>query len=349
MLDVIIGWDIGGAHLKVAMMDSSGKILAVIQQSCLLWKGLNELGVAIDAVMESIPEQPILHAVTMTGELVDVFPCRQQGVSAIVDYIAHRFGQESITLFAGNKGFIAPEQLSQDTANDIASANWLASATVVAKTIKTGLFVDIGSTTTDIIVCRDATVQMRGTTDFERLTVEEMVYTGIIRTPVMSISPEVDFNGHRVGVMAEYFATMADVYRLTGELNESHDQMAAADNGEKTEACSGKRLARMIGCDYQASEHEQWRQLAKNIRSMQLSRLQKACERQLSRGLIDSKACLVGAGIGRVLVKELANRLDYPYIDFEDLFNSSAIDSEMSIADCAPAVAVSDLARLSLN
>ncbi len=347
--EVIIGWDIGGAHLKVAMMDVSGKIIAVIQQPCPLWKGLEELGAAIDTVMESFPKKTFLHAVTMTGELVDLFSSREQGVTAIVDYIVGRLGHENITLFAGSKGFISPEQLSPDVTNDIASANWLASATIVAKKVKTGLFVDIGSTTTDIIVCHDVTVKMRGASDFERLAFEEMVYTGIVRTPVMSVSQEVEFNGHRVGLMAEYFATMADVYRLTGELNESHDQMAAADNGEKTEVGSGRRLARMIGCDYQDNTHEQWLRLAKNLRSKQLARLQQACERQLSRGFMDSKSCFVGAGIGRFLVKELASRLDYPYIDFEDLFKSSSFESGMSVADCAPAVAVGDLARMSLN
>jgi probable H4MPT-linked C1 transfer pathway protein len=348
-MEGILGWDIGGAHLKVAMMDASGKISAVIQQPCPLWKGLNELGCAIDVVMKAVPEKPSLNAVTMTGELVDLFPSRERGVAAIVDYIVDHLGCENITLFAGSKGFVAPGKLSQDTVNNIASANWLASATVVAKRIKTGLFIDIGSTTTDIIVCQGSTVRMRGTSDFERLVNAEMVYSGIIRTPVMSISQEVDFNGCRVGLMAEYFATMADVYRLTGELNESYDQIAAADGGDKTEAGSGRRLARMIGCDYQSNEHGQWQRLAENIRSRQLARLQKACENQLSRGLIDSNDCFVGAGIGRFLVKELARRLDFSYIDFEDLFESSEIESEIGIADCAPAVAVSDLARLSLN
>ncbi len=349
MVEVILGWDIGGAHLKASMMDVSGKILAVTQHPCPLWKGLNELGIAMDAIMEAIPEKPLLHAVTMTGELVDLFSSREQGVTAIVEYIVDRFGHENISLFAGNKGFVLPGKLSRESANDIASANWLASATVAARKINTGLFVDIGSTTTDIIVCCDSTVQMLGTSDFERLINGEMVYTGIIRTPVMSVSQEVDFNGHRVGLMAEYFATMADVYRLTGELNEAHDQMACADEGEKTDAGSGRRLARMIGCDYHHNEHEQWLRLAKNLRSRQLARLERACERQVSRGFVNSSNCFVGAGIGRFLVRELAGRMGFSYIDFEDLFESSAIESEMNIADCAPAVAVGYLARLALN
>ena len=41
------GWDIGGAHLKVAYADATGNLLHVFQLPCALWKG-------IDALNESI-------------------------------------------------------------------------------------------------------------------------------------------------------------------------------------------------------------------------------------------------------------------------------------------------------
>lgn len=349
MREAIIGWDIGGAHLKAAVLGIDGRIISVIQQPCPLWRGLDELDAAIDAVMEEIPHRSLLYAITMTGELVDMFSGREQGVTAIIDCIVQHFSQEKIVIFAGAKGFVSPSLLSAETIAAIASANWLASATLAARKIKDCLFVDIGSTTTDIIVCSDSKANVRGKSDFERLAVEEMVYTGIVRTPVMAISQEVEFKGDRIGLMAEYFATMADVYRLTGELNEAHDQMDTADGAEKTMTASGRRLARMIGCDYEAKEHQQWQQLALNIRSRQITRLQHACERQLSRGLLDSEASFVGAGIGRFLIKELANRLGYSYIDFEAVLNQPSFDSKNSIADCAPAVSVACLARALLD
>ena len=344
---MIIGWDIGGAHLKVAVVDTEGVITKVVQLPCPLWKGINELEAAVESIIKEIPPRTALHVITMTGELVDLFETRKQGVNVIVQTMQQRFGAENIKIFAGNKGFLAPQQFSTEIVETIASANWLASATFVAQKINNGLFVDIGSTTTDILLCSHSVVAAQGMTDYERLISEELIYTGIVRTPVMAVSQFAEFKGNRVGLMAEHFATMADVYRLTGELNEAHDQADTADGAAKTVTASARRLARMIGYDYAIEEKSAWVQLAKNIRFRQLARIQRACERQLSRAILTPDDYFIGAGIGRFLVKQVANQLGHPYIDFSALLNCSSNDCEINIADCAPAVSVGYLARIS--
>lgn len=349
MHECIIGWDIGGAHLKAAAIETGGGVTKVIQEPCPLWKGTNELETAIDVIGKKISFKSALHAVTMTGELVDLFESREQGVNVIVNIMRQRFGNENIKIFAGNMGFLVPEQFGKEAVDAIASANWLASATLAAQKINNGLFVDIGSTTTDILVCSNSSVVAQGLTDFERLVSEELVYTGVVRTPVMAISHYVEFKGSRVGLMAEYFATMADIYRLTGELNETHDQADTADGAEKDFPSSARRLARMIGYDYVGEEKPAWQQLAKNIRSQQLIKIQRACEKQLSRAILAPDDYFIGAGIGRFLVKQLANQLGHPYIDFSELFECSVNDEEISIADCAPAVSVGCLAGTAFN
>jgi probable H4MPT-linked C1 transfer pathway protein len=344
MYEYTIGWDIGGAHLKAAVIETGGIVTKVIQMPCPLWKGMNELETAIEAIGKIIPFKSALHAITMTGELVDLFQSREQGVNAIVQIMQQRFSGEKIKIFAGNMGFLPPEKFGTEAVDSIASANWLASATFAAQKIKNALFVDIGSTTTDILICSNSNVAAQGLTDFERLVSEELVYTGIVRTPVMAVSQYAEFKGYRVGLMAEYFATMADIYRLTGDLNEIHDQTDTADGAAKDFTSSARRLARMIGYDYADAEKPAWLLLAKNIRSKQLSRIQKACEKQLSRAILTVDDYFIGAGIGRFLVKRLANQLGHPYIDFSELFECSINDYDISIADCAPAVSVGCLA-----
>jgi probable H4MPT-linked C1 transfer pathway protein len=347
MHEHIIGWDIGGAHLKAAVIDAQGVITLVVQLPCPLWKGMEELKKALEAVVEKIPIKSALHAITMTGELVDLFASREQGVNAIVQIMQQQFGGENIKIFAGSNGFLTPQQLHTETVDSVASANWLASATFVAEKINNGLFIDVGSTTTDILPICHSVVASQGLTDYERLVSEELVYTGIVRTPVMAICQYVDFKGNQVGLMAEYFATMADVFRLTGELNEANDLSDTADGAAKTFSASARRLARMIGCDYVDQEKQTWLQLANNIRSKQLTRIRQACEKQLSRTTLSAEDCFIGAGVGRFLVKQLANQLGHPYIDFDMLFNCSFNDSKISIADCVPAVSVGCLARAS--
>jgi len=158
------------------------------------------------------------------------------------------------------------------------------------------------------------------------------------------LAQRVPLDGAWVGVMAEHFATTADVYRLTGELPEYADQMAAADHGAKTSEGSQQRLARLFGRDAGSLPSQSWTLLAEFLRERQLSAIRAAVELQLSRGLLGRTAPLVGAGVGRFLVRELAGRLQRPYLDFSDLFLMSTRQNDFRIADCGPAAAVACLA-----
>jgi uncharacterized hydantoinase/oxoprolinase family protein len=100
----------------------------------------------------------------------------------------------------------------------------------------------------------------------------------------------------------------------------------------------------MIGCDLQDFTLQDWQELAYAMREQQLTRIQIACQKQLQRMPDNMQTPLVGAGIGRFLVQEIAQRLGLKYIDFETLFTSPCKLTEMNIADCAPAVAVAYLA-----
>ena len=179
-------------------------------------------------------------AVTMTGELVDFFPDRQAGVAQLLATLPATWPDADCAIWAGRRGFVPVVDAAARTA-EIASANWLASATLVARRVEHGLFVDLGSTTTDIVVLAGGEVRAEGLTDRERLATGELVYTGLTRTPVMALAAEAPFAGRRVALMNELFATSADLYRILGLLPEEADQHAAADGGPKT--VGGQRAA----------------------------------------------------------------------------------------------------------
>jgi probable H4MPT-linked C1 transfer pathway protein len=172
-------------------------------------------------------------------------------------------------------GFLTPQRAAKNP-DTVASANWAASAQLVASHLPDTLFLDIGSTTTDIVAIRDGKLAVRGHSDYERLACEELVYTGIVRTPVMALADRIPFGGNLIPPVAEYFATTADVYRLTGELPEGADQLPAADNGGKTLRDSARRLARMIGRDLESAPLSAWRQCARHLAEMQLWKIRQA-------------------------------------------------------------------------
>jgi probable H4MPT-linked C1 transfer pathway protein len=269
----------------------------------------------------------------MTGELTDLFAGRAEGVRRLVEAMARAFPDAELGIYAGEAGFLTPAE-AVARPRLVASANWHAAARFAAARFGTALFVDVGSTTTDIVPV---------TGDDERLAAEELVYSGATRTPVMALADSVPFAGRHQRLMAELFATAADVHRLTGALPDDADQLPTADGRGKTAEGSARRLARMLGCDLEDADMAAWRALARHLAERQRRLLQDAMERVLSRSVFADDAPLVGAGIGRFLLPELARRLHRPYADFADLVAGDPEVREWA-ARCAPAAAVAALA-----
>lgn len=337
-----IGWDLGGAHLKAVQLDTEGAVRTVVQVACPLWQGLDRLQAAIDAALERLESRGRCHAVTMTGELADVFDDRAQGVETLVSLMRSRFPDETLRIYAGAAGFVAPDAV-RGLVPQIASANWMATCALAAALLEDGVVVDIGSTTTDILPFVDHEVATWGATDQERLVHGELVYSGVARTPVMALAEQAPFDGAWVSLMAEHFATTADVYRLLGLLPPHADLLPSADGREKTLSASAVRLARMLGLDARMAELSSWVGVADYVAECQLRRLLDAAACVLSRTQMPPEAPIVGAGVGRFLVRQLADRLSRPYIGFESLLTSDW-SGEPDVSDCAPAAAVARLA-----
>ena len=167
----------------------------------------------------------------------------------------------------------------------------------------------------------------------------------------MAIARSVTCAGKRQPLVAELFATAADVHRLTGALPPDADQHATADGRGKSEEESAQRLARMLGRDASSAELESWRGVARELSERQLRCVHDAAAMLLSRDpeestkrsrVIADDAPVVGAGVGRFLAVALAERLGRRYVDFASLIEGSPEAREWG-ARCAPAMAVAAL------
>jgi probable H4MPT-linked C1 transfer pathway protein len=335
--EATVGWDVGGAHLKAALVSATGEVLQVCQVACPLWRGIAELERALAEVLSQLESVPERHAVTMTGELVDIFPNRRAGVLQIAQFMAEHLNGE-LLFYSAKQGFVDSSNVSF-YADSIASANWHASASLIAKSIKQAVLLDIGSTTSDLILINDGLVASQGFSDAERMRFDELVYAGVVRTPLMALCQKVKFDGFLVNVAAEHFATTADVYGLTGELALEDDMTGTADGAGKTELESARRLARMVGHDVEDFEVSTWKALAFEFRNAQLMRLQEAFSHLVH---VNQYMPLVGAGVGRFLVRALAAQINKPYLDVESLLNTSNETTHWASV-CLPAVAVASL------
>lgn len=340
MADAAIGWDVGGANLKAARVDRK-RLQAVVQIPCPLWRGIVHLETAMDEALSRLGPCE-RHVLTMTGELADVFKSRRDGVRGIVATAENKLGKDGFRVFTAKGGLIAPRQAARHW-REVASANWFASAELVAATLPEALLVDIGTTTTDVIAVGAGNILADGCADSERLATDELVYTGVVRTPVMAIASHVTFAGKTQSIMAELFAVMADVYRVSGDLPKDTDEFPTPDGRGKTKQDSARRLARMLGRDVDEARFPAWQAVARELIEVQTARIEAACRRVLDGKPLGPKAPLVGAGCGRFVVQALAKRMGRPYFDFGDLVPARPKARHLA-AVCAPATALAFLA-----
>lgn len=336
----IAGYDVGGAHLKVALIED-GVIVHVEQIACPLWRGLDQLDLALTRA-QGITRHADIHAVTMTGELADIFPDRYTGVATLVERLDAALGTKA-RFWMGQRGFgVRDEALTHH--DDVASSNFLATARVAARLAGHGLLIDMGSTTTDIIALADGVPAPIGTSDAARLRSGELVYTGLTRTPVMAVATRGLFEGQWQTLARDPFATMADVRRITCDLPDGVDQHTTSDGRGTSDADSRARLARCFGRDVVAGEDASWAVSARALAERQLRSVHDGCLQVLSARPPDGPCQIVAAGIGEKIATEVARRLDMPAVTFGALVKAPLTWRDWATR-CAPAVAVAMLAQ----
>ena len=336
--ETVMGWDVGGAHLKAARLEADGRVSGVWQQRCALWRGMEHLDNALASILDLLPEAQSRHAVTMTGEMTDLFENRDHGVHRLVERLCDRLGgADRVRFYAGAEGWMNAGS-TRLRPQAVASANWHATAAMVAASLGDALLVDIGSTTCDLIPLRGHRVATASGSDSERLASGELVYSGVVRTPLMALTDRAPVGGRWTPLMAEHFATSADVYRLLGCLPEAADLHESADGGAKTVAASRIRLARMVGRDAGELPDAAWQELAAWFVDAQLDKIAQAARQVLSRGLLPPTAPVVTAGTGAFLGERLAARLGRTAVDFSALLGDTP--DRRDATWCAPAVAV---------
>ena len=282
---VVVGWDVGGAHVKGCLV-VDGRVCDAAQWPAPLWQGLEHLDAALDLARQRWPEAArsgARHVATMTGEMVDLFPHREAGVVRLAAHLAEALGPSR----GSTPGRPAGSSRTRGAAvAAIASANWRASAELLAQRLPDAMLVDVGSTTTDLIAVRGGAVAVQGDTDAARLATGELVYHGVVRTPLCALAARVPFRGSAVNVMNEFFATTADVYRLTGELDPAHDQQPRPTRSGKDAHATRQRLARMVGRDARDADDTDWLALAHAWRAAQLDEIGGQLERVMHAGAI---------------------------------------------------------------
>jgi probable H4MPT-linked C1 transfer pathway protein len=294
---MILGLDIGGANTKAASADGSFTASTYLP----LWKECDLAG----ALKEIRQKAGIVNAVgvTITGELADCFASKKEGIEHIV--------QEVKKIFPGAFFYASNGRFYADIADHrlFSAANWSASARFVGSVHKDILFIDIGSTTTDIIPIVDG-IPAAGSTDFERLSRGELIYAGALRTNVAAILRKATIKGRHPRTSSELFAITADVNLLLGHISEGDYTCDTPDGALKNMGGAALRLARVVCCDMEELSVDDTVEIARQAYRRQVDELKEGITEAAGRyGIKRAAIC----GMGDFIAKDALEEMGIPF------------------------------------
>jgi len=319
----IIGWDIGGAHIKAAKIDFKKQTSRTKQIYSPIWKNLNYLKKSIKLIKKKLGKTNY-HAITMTAELSDIFPDRKNGVKHIVNLSSKILGEKNI-FFYSKKNFLKKKTAIKKTF-ELNSMNWHATASFISNFFPNCILVDIGSTTTDIIPIKNKEIISKGTNDYQRLKSSELIYLGVLRTPIQAVEK-------KKNLINENFANLSDVYRVLNKIPRTVDLLPTLDNKTKNKHDSARRIARIFGKDYKKNHFLKWKRTACQIEDEHLKILKRVVNKIEKKNFL-KKVPIIGAGIGEFLVKRIYNKKKYFsfYSKINHIKKIKAINCESAIS-----------------
>jgi probable H4MPT-linked C1 transfer pathway protein len=329
-----LGLDIGGANLKAA--DGRGWACSV---PFAIWRDPGGLAGALVALVSNAPNAGRV-AVTMTGELCDCFRTKAEGVRHILATVDEAASGRDVRVYLVDGRLVSLEEAC-GVPHLAAASNWHALARFACRYVNgtSGVLVDIGSTTTDIVPLADGMPRPQGLDDTARLVAGELVYTGVGRTPLCAVVRQLPWRGQQCPVAAELFATTADAYVLLGLVPEQPDTAWTADGRPLTMEFARERLARMICADVDQFNEQDAQRAAAAVRDGQLAQLCASLTRVVSTmDPAPGRFVLSGAGefVGREVVENVA--AEAAIISLAEMLGND-------VSACAAAHALAVLAR----
>jgi probable H4MPT-linked C1 transfer pathway protein len=274
----------------------------------------------------------------MTGELADCFATKEEGVRHILSALATAAKGIPCSVYQ-TSGLLEPFDKALRHPLLAAAANWHALARFAGRFAPAGgaILIDIGSTTTDIILLVDGRPKIQGLTDTERLLSGELVYTGVERSPVCAVLGHLPYRQQSCPVAQELFATTWDAYLILSELPEEPENKNTADGRPATRDAAQARLARCICADSTTFDVNDAIAVAEAIRRGQVALIAAALAKVQLEQTIET---IILSGHGEFLARGV-----FDYFEVPKRIVSLTAELGPELSRCAPAHALAVLAR----
>ena len=334
----VAGFDIGGANTDLAIIeyeDGEIKDIQTIFEYLPMWSDNDRLGITLIDLIEKICPIEEIDAVgiSMTAELVDAFETKTEGVLDIATTCEKLF--DCPVAYIGVDKVLSLAELIQNPL-EVAAANWIATSQIVAEIEKDCIFIDTGSTTTDIIPIKDGKECAKGRTDFERSATGELVYTGTLRTNLTSFVDSIPLNGNDYRVASELFAITADVYNVLDLIKDEDYVCATCDGAGKSKEESARRISRVVCADLDILSMDDIIEISNYIHQEQIKQIASGLKEVSEREGLDK---VVVTGLGKdILCAEAAKLLGLDVKSMGDYYS----DDECTVA---PAIGTAIMMR----
>ena len=332
-----LGIDIGGAHIKIVGLDKYKNVSLVEYRKCYLWQDPEKLKKEIQFINSLSEKNKILCGITMTAELCDIFSNRIEGAKKI----QKECKKIKFKKFFYSKSDNLFENINENKFTNFISMNWHAIGRYMSKHIREGIIIDFGSTTTDFVLIKGGQVINNSFSDYTRLGTGELVYTGIIRSPIFAIMNSININTQKYKIIPEYFSSMSDIYRIHKKIKKNFDVDDETDSSDKSIISSYHRISRSFGFDFNKKYKKLIYRLTEEIMNKQLKIIYENAIKLFQKYNLNKNSPIILSGIGQnILMKSFKS---YNVILFENFIKSKTNALRKSATYHAPAVSIACL------
>jgi probable H4MPT-linked C1 transfer pathway protein len=298
----VLALDVGGVQTKAALLElgdgGGGPVPRVASRPFEVWRDPDALTAVVREVAAAAGAQAVdglLVALTVTAELSDAFATKREGVLFVLDAVERAVAPCPLVALT-TAGALVPVDAARARPLEVAAANWIAPALLVAAEHDRALIVDVGSTTTDVVPVAGGRVAAGGRADLDRLLAGELVYTGALRTNLAALAERVTVRGRACPVASEQFAITADVHLILGHISADEYTCPTPDGRERTVEAARARVARLVCADLEQLGAGEVDAIAAFLHAEQVRRIAAAVEQVAARHAIAGPVVPLGAG-----------------------------------------------------
>ena len=329
-----LGIDIGGAHLKIVGIDKKKNVTFVNYTKCEVWKGISSLKEELIRLNSIIPHKSLC-AITMTAELCDVFENRKEGF----EFIKNECQRIKFNFFFYVNKKNSFSKIEGSSYEDIISMNWHSMGKFLENIFSNAILIDFGSTTTDFVLVKNGIISNKFFDDFSRLNNNELIYTGVIRTPIFGLQKAINYNGMEFKIIPEQFSTTSDLFRIKKKIKNSFDIDEELDYSKKKVQNSYQRVARSFGLDFSKNKKKLIDGFCELLIAHQLNIIKKNLKILIKKFIFKSRVPIVISGIGQDILYDFLKESHNTFL-LENFLNSKNKNLKKKASYHAPALCI---------